>query len=86
MSSAPHNERPWAPAELDALEDALDRLDAPQLPATLSAEQAQRIGGRLANYRAIASLSRELLSSHAAPPSAIAAALAEARAAAVVPA
>lgn len=79
--SVPNNERPWAPAELDALEDALESL-APSdvLPGTLAPEQQQRIAERLASYRAIAGLSRELLTAHVAPPSVIAAAIAEARA------
>jgi hypothetical protein len=80
--SAPNNERPWAPAELDALEDALESLehaDAPTLPGTLSPEQQQRIAERLASYRKIAGLSRELLLAHVAPPSAIASAIALAR-------
>jgi hypothetical protein len=80
--SAPNNERPWAPAELDALEDALESLehaDAPTLPGTLSPEQQQRIAERLASYRKIAGLSRELLLAHVAPPTAIASAIAVAR-------
>ncbi len=80
--SASNNERPWAPAELDALEDALESLElaAPQaLPSTLAPEQQHRIAERLASYRAIAGLSRELLGAYEAPASAIAAALAEAR-------
>ncbi|HWB73534.1 MAG TPA: hypothetical protein VG755_01240 [Nannocystaceae bacterium] len=81
--SVPNNERPWAPAELDALEDALESLaqsEAHPLPGTLAPEQQQRIAERLASYRAIAGLSRELLTAHVAPPSAIAAAIAEAHA------
>jgi len=79
--SVPNNERPWAPAELDALEDALESLAQSEvLPGTLAPEQQQRIAERLASYRAIAGLSRELLTAHVAPPSAIAAAIAEAHA------
>ena len=79
--SVPNNERPWAPAELDALEDALESLaQSDVLPSTLAPEQQQRIAERLASYRAIAGLSRELLTAHVAPPRAIAAAIAEAHA------
>ncbi len=58
----PEHERPWAPAELDALEDRLDaRGPEPAWPVELTQASRDRIVERLASYRAIERHAQALL-------------------------
>ncbi|MBX7084339.1 MAG: hypothetical protein K1X88_34355, partial [Nannocystaceae bacterium] len=63
----PEHERPWAPAELDALEDRLEAsASEPAWPVELPQASRDRIVQRLASYRAIERHAQALLT--AEPP------------------
>lgn len=82
MSQTPHD-RAWAPAELDAIEDALERLDdgvaPPALPQITDPQAREEIERRLGAYRSLSQLSRAWLSTAEPPSHVLAAVLAEAR-------
>lgn len=66
----PGSARPFSPAELSAIEDALEQLahdDAFVLGPLGSAEADAAVRERLASYRAITRLTRDALAAHEAP-------------------
>ncbi len=65
----PGTTRPFSPAELDAIEDALEQLhgDDAFVVGGLEADGEQAVRERLASYRAISRLSRDVLSAYEAP-------------------
>lgn len=82
------NERTFAPAELDALEDALEHAsaDALRLPASLDDGARARIRSTLMHYRAIEGHARSMLLEAEPPAGVLADVLAQARAAVATPA
>lgn len=67
--SDPGTTRPFSPAELDAIEDALEQLhgDDAFVIGGLAPEAEQAVRERLTSYRAIGRLSRDVLSAYEAP-------------------
>ncbi len=75
-TQGPLHERPWAPAELDALEDRLEHDDeALPWPSELTAEARDRVRARAQEYRALQQYTRIAL--EVAPPASVLASVLE---------